>query len=144
MAATGRTPSAGATVLPGSPASPGSPGGGAAGAGRASVPGAAPGSATARWVSYFDAVEHAALDVLDRISNGHPPAFPDLPVPPGPLPLALVARRDEVVAVIHEVVGRAQHHRDAVAAELAALAPAARVPDSPQAASLGRTLDVVG
>ena len=111
---------------------------------RAPVPSAAPGSALARWISYFDAVEQSVIDLAERISNGHQPVWPDLAVPAGALPRSLVARRDEVVALIGEVTERAERRRDTIAAELAALAPARPAPATTAATSLGHRLDVVG
>lgn len=109
---------------------------------RAPLPAAVPGSPLARWISYFDAVEQAALAVAERIAEGHSPTWPDLVVPAPTLPASMVARRDEVLALVDDVTARAERRRDVIAAELSGLAPHA--PRQERPAGLGATLDVVG
>ena len=71
-------------------------------------------------------------------------ALAGLTPPAPPVPDRLQDRRALLLAMLHDVTGRATARRDAVAAELAAL-PHRRAPrraDAP--ATLGSTLDILG
>ena len=102
------------------------------------------------WAGYLDALE-AAVSALDgQLLDGRVPAADTLEAlagltpPASPVPDRLQDRRALLLAMLHDVTGRATGRRDAVAAELAAL-PHRRTPrraDAP--ATLGGTLDVTG
>lgn len=97
------------------------------------------------WESYFDAFDAALRALAIAVADDVDPPWPaDLAVPSGPLPAALRARRDAALAAGLAVAQITEAARDAVAAELHAVARHDAGRRASQAALSGGLLDVAG
>lgn len=99
------------------------------------------------WAGYLDALEGAVRAMDEQLLAGGTPVADELAglaVPAVPMPRRFADRKQLLVAMLHDVTGRAVARREVIAAELAALPRRrpGRGQDSP--ATLGGTLDVVG
>jgi hypothetical protein len=104
-------------------------------------------AAVTDWTDYLDALESAVLTMDDQLLHNREPVagtLAGLVAPSSALPDRLLDRRNLLLAMLYDVTGRAIAHRDALAAEIAAL-PRRRAPRPlDAAATLGSTLDIVG
>jgi hypothetical protein len=95
------------------------------------------------WDRYFDELEAAAHRLDGDVRAGRSPGGIDVRPPAGDLPMRLNARSQQILAMLDEVMVRAQAHRDQLAAELKALPRGQQVNRSHQT-SLGGSLDIMG
>jgi len=101
------------------------------------------------WAAYFDALDAALRGVALAVADGAPPPWPSgLSVPPGPVPVHLLSRKEAGVRAIRAVFDVTGAARDAVAGEISriARASAGRQIGSGRASAavLGGRFDAVG
>ena len=100
------------------------------------------------WKQWLDGLDDAAAELQRRLATGEEALFPELPAPPatGPdaLPAESMPRALAILDRLERLTGQAEHHREALAGELAGLPRPQHRPSSGYNYELGATLDIAG